>query len=178
MATLKSIKIKNYRSIGNNPVTIEFPENQPVILIGENNSGKTNIIRAIEILFGEWHPKYKEFDDHDYYNRSAISKIIIKAEVSDFQNKFGRNSEYSCKGFELEKEKGKDVKYVAIQEDRNENSYVSNPLREELSAIFVSSEQNLTYQLSYSTKYTLLSKVTKAFHDKLTSDDKRVRRLK
>jgi len=58
MAKLKSITIENYRSIGNSPVTIKFPENQPVILIGENNSGKTNIIRAIEILFGEWHPKY------------------------------------------------------------------------------------------------------------------------
>jgi len=91
MATLKSITIENYRSIGNNPVTIEFPKNQPVILIGENNSGKTNIIRVIEILFGEWHPKYKEFDDHDYYNRSANNKIIIKAEVSDFQNKLGKN---------------------------------------------------------------------------------------
>ncbi|MEJ5265768.1 MAG: AAA family ATPase [Bacteroidales bacterium] len=180
MAKLKSITIENYRSIGNSPVTIKFPENQPVILIGENNSGKTNIIRAIEILFGEWNPKYKEFDDHDYYNRSANNKIIIKAEVSDFQNKLGKNSEHSCKGFKLEKEKekGKEVKYVAIQEDRNENFYVSNDLREELSAILVSSEQNLTYQLSYSTKYTLLSKVTKAFHEKLTSDEMRVNKLK
>ncbi len=178
MAKLKSITIENYRSIGNKPVTIEFPENQPVILIGENNSGKTNIIRAIEILFGEWHPKYKEFDDHDYYNRSANNKIIIKAEVSDFQNKLGRNSEYSCKGFKLEKEKGNETKYDAIQSDGNENPYVSNPLREELSAILISSEQNLTYQLSYSTKYTLLSKVTKAFHDKLTSDETRVNELK
>lgn len=179
MAKLKSITIENYRSIGNNPVTIEFPENQPVILIGENNSGKTNIIRAIEILFGEWHPKYKDFDDHDYYNRSADNnKIIIEADVSGFQNRLGKNGEHNCEGFKLEKEKRKETKYVAIQGDRNENPYVSNELREELSAILISSEQNLSYQLSYSTKYTLLSRVTKAFHDKLTSDEERVSKLK
>jgi len=32
MARLKSITIENYRSIGEEPITINFPENQPVIL--------------------------------------------------------------------------------------------------------------------------------------------------
>jgi len=179
MARIISITIENYRSIGNNPVTINFPENQPVILIGENNSGKTNIIRAIEILFGELHPKYKEFDDHDYYNRSANNKIIIEAEVSDFQNKLGRNGEYNCGGFKLQIEKNRQNYYAAIQlENKKENTYVSNELREELSAVYISSEQNLSYQLSYSTRYTLLSKLTRAFHDKLTSDNDRVNKLK
>lgn len=179
MAKLKSITIENYRSIGENPITIDFPENQPVILIGENNSGKTNIIRAIDILFGEWHPKYKEFEDHDYFGRKGENKIIIKAEVSEFQNKLGRSGEYTCTGFKLEVQKGGQNKFVAIQyEDGNENQYVSNELREELTAVLITSEQNLNYQLSYSTKYTLLSKVTKAFHDKLTSDADKVERLK
>jgi putative ATP-dependent endonuclease of OLD family len=44
--------------------------------------------------------------------------------------------------------------------------------------VLVSSEQNLSYQLSYATKYTLLSKVSRAFHDKLISDQDRVDRLK
>ena len=179
MAKLKSITIKNYRSIGGNSISINFPENQPVILIGENNSGKTNIIRAIDILFGEWHPKYKEFEDHDYFGRKGENKIVIKAVVSGFLNKLGRFGEYSCSGFQLEKQKNSENKFVAIQkENDNENQYVSNELREELSTVLISSEQNLNYQLSYSTKYTLLSKVTKAFHDKLTSDEDRVNSLK
>jgi putative ATP-dependent endonuclease of OLD family len=179
MARLKSITIENYRSIGENPITINFPENQPVILIGENNSGKTNIIRAIDILFGEWHPKYKEFEDHDYFGRNGENKIVIQAKVSEFQNRLGRAGEFTCGGFKLEVQKGSQNKYVAIQmEDGNDNQYVSNELREELSAVLISSEQNLNYQLSYSTKYTLLSKVTKAFHDKLISNDDRVNKLK
>jgi len=178
MASLTSITIENYRSIGENPITITFPENQPIIIIGENNSGKTNIIRAIDILFGEWHPKYKEFEDHDYFGRNGENKIIIKAEVSGFQNRLGRNGEYTCTGFNLEVQKGVHNKFVAIQSDGNDNQYVSNELREELSTVLITSEQNLNFQLSYSTKYTLLSKVTKAFHDKLTSDANKINRLK
>lgn len=179
MARLKSITIENYRSIGEDPLIINFPENQPVILIGENNSGKTNIIRAIDILFGEWHPKYKEFEDHDYFGRNGENKIVIKADVSEFQNRLGRSGEFTCGGFKLEVQKGVHNKFVAIQyEYGNENQYVSNELREKLSTVLISSEQNLNYQLSYSTKYTLLSKVTKAFHDKLTSDNDKVDKLK
>ena len=179
MARLKSITIENYRSIGEDPITINFPENQPVILIGENNSGKTNIVRAIDILFGEWHPKYKEFEDHDYFGRKGENKIVIKANVSEFQNRLGKSGEYTCAGFKLEVKKGSQNNFVAIQmEDGNENQYVYNELREELSTVLITSEQNLNYQLSYSTKYTLLSRVTKAFHDKLTSEEDRVNRLK
>jgi putative ATP-dependent endonuclease of OLD family len=179
MARLKSITIENYRSIGEDPITINFPENQPVILIGENNSGKTNIIRAIDILFGEWHPKYKEFEDHDYFGRNGENKIIIQAKVSEFQKKLGKSDKYTYTGFKLEVKKGSENNFVAIQmEDGKENSYVRNELREELSTVLISSEQNLNYQLSYSTKYTLLSKVTKAFHDKLTSDADKINRLK
>ena len=44
---------------------------------GENNSGKSNIIRAIEMLFGEYHPKFKKLEDHDHYNRDTNNQIII-----------------------------------------------------------------------------------------------------
>jgi putative ATP-dependent endonuclease of OLD family len=178
MAKLESITIQNYRSIGENSVTINFPENTPIILIGENNSGKTNIIRAIDILFGEWHPKYKEFEDHDYFERNPTQTIKIIAKVSEFQSRLGRNKEYECVGFELSAQKGQPNNFVAIQDNEEENQYVSNDIRDELSAVLISSEQNLEYQLSYSTKRTLLSKVTKAFHDRLTSDDDKIERLK
>jgi putative ATP-dependent endonuclease of OLD family len=76
MPRLKSITIENFRSIGEVPVTIRFPENKPVILLGENNSGKSNIVRAIELLFGEFHPKYKKLDDYDHYQRNPHNRIV------------------------------------------------------------------------------------------------------
>ncbi|MCF0055387.1 ATP-dependent endonuclease [Dyadobacter sp. CY356] len=178
MPRLKQIIIEGFRSISDQ-VVINFPENKPVVLIGENNSGKSNIIRAIELMFGEFHPKYKKLEDYDHYKRDTSNQVIIEATVTGFNARLGRASEFSCGGFKFQAQKGKENNFYAIQaEDGRENMYVSTNLREELLCIVVNSEQNLNFQLSYSSKYTLLSKVTKAFHDKLTDDKDRVEKLK
>ncbi len=178
MPRLQQITIEGFRSIAEQ-VVINFPDNKPVVLIGENNSGKSNIIRAIELMFGEFHPKYKKLEDYDHYKRDTNNQVIIEASVTGFSARLGRSFEFSCGGFKFEAQKGKENIFNAIQaEDGRENIYVSTNLREELLCIVVNSEQNLNFQLSYSSKYTLLSKVTKAFHDKLTDDKDRVDKLK
>jgi putative ATP-dependent endonuclease of OLD family len=179
MPRLKSITIENFRSIGEVPVTIRFPENKPVILLGENNSGKSNIVRAIELLFGEFHPKYKKLDDYDHYQRNPHNRIVITADVSGFVQKLGKSQQYSVGGFKFGCQKNHENEFVAIQaEDGGENVYVSTSLREELLCVMVNAEQSLNYQLSYSTKYTFLYKVTKAFHDRLLDNPQRVDHLK
>lgn len=178
MPRLKQITIEGFRSI-EEQVVINFPENMPVILIGENNSGKSNIIRGIEMMFGEFHPKYKKLEDYDHYKRNPKNQVSIQANVQGFDGRLGRSNEFTCGGFRFVAQKGKENMFNAIQaEDGLENMYVRSDLRDELLCIVVNSEQNLNYQLSYSTKYTLLSKVTKAFHDKLTEDPEKVDKLK
>jgi putative ATP-dependent endonuclease of OLD family len=157
---------------------ISFPENMPVVLIGENNAGKSNIIRAINLMFGEFHPKYKGLEDYDHYKRDPRRTVNIEADVSGFQGRLGRSREFSCTGFTYSRTKGSESTYEAIQEDGNTNQYVSNELRNEVSSILVSSEQDLSYQLSYTSKYTLLSKVTRKFHDRLSEDKEKVAALK
>lgn len=166
MAKLKYIRIKNYRSI--NEVEIKFPLNQPVILIGENNSGKSNILRAIDLMFGETYPKYKEFDNHDYYGRNGEYEIYIEAGVE--------LSDKSIKAFILEKSKNKETNYFVS--DKKTNYNVKNELRQQICTILINSQQTLEYQLSYSSKYTLLSKLTKAFHEKLVCNKDREAKLK
>lgn len=179
MQRLKSISIENFRSIGEEPVEINFPIDSPLIILGENNSGKTNIVRAIEIMFGEYHPKYKKLDDYDHFQRNPKNQVVIDAEVSGFNNRLGRQGEFTCGGFSFTCVKLKENEFAAIQaEDGNKNIYVSNLIREELLCVIVNAEQNLSYQLSYASKFTLLSKVTKAFHDKLTDDEDKVKTLK
>ena len=178
MPRLRQITIEGFRSISGQ-VVINFPENMPVVLIGENNSGKSNIIRAIELMFGEFHPKYKKLEDFDHFKRDTNNQVIIEARVNGFKAKLGKTSEFSCDGFKFQAQKGKENNFSALQvEDGKENIYVSTNLREELLCIVVNSEQNLNFQLSYASKHTLLSKVTKAFHDKLTDDKDRVEKLK
>jgi|SRR5690554_956462 len=178
MAKLQRLIIENFRSIGEDTVMIDFPENKPVILIGENNAGKSNVIRALELMFGEFHPKFKKLDDFDHFGRCTENEIRIKAEVQGLVNTMGYQN-YHCSGFEFSKVRGREAEFYAIQsEDGGKNQYVKNELREELLCIVVNSEQNLNYQLSYTSKFTLLSKVTKAFHDKLVESEERVNKLK
>ncbi len=49
MARITRLTIEGYRSIGS-PVTIAFPRNQPVVLVGENNAGKSNIVKALQLV--------------------------------------------------------------------------------------------------------------------------------
>jgi putative ATP-dependent endonuclease of the OLD family len=177
MARLESLTIENFRSI-QDPVTISFPRRKPAILLGENNVGKSNIIRALELMFGEFHPKFKKLEDYDHYGRCTANRISITAQVSEFQGRIGR-SRSDCSGFEFSKARNHETEYYAIQAaDGEKCGYVSGDLRDELLCIVVGSDQSLSYQLSYSSKFTLLSKVTKAFHDRLVQCDERVDRLK
>ena len=180
MPRLTQLTIENFRSVGETPITIDFPDRQPLILIGENNAGKSNIIRALELMFTEFHPKYKKLDDYDHYQRDTNNGINIEAVISGLQGKVKNyGTPYGVNGFRFRAKKGVENDFVAVQtEDGNENKYVSNALREELLCVVVSSEQNLSYQLSYTSKFTLLSKVTKSFHDKLNESTERVDRLK
>lgn len=177
MARLESLTIENFRSI-QDPVTISFPRRKPAILLGENNAGKSNIIRALELMFGEFHPKFKKLEDYDHYGRCTANRISITAQVSGFQGRIGR-SRSGCSGFEFSKARNHETEYYAIQAADGERcAYVSGDFRDELLCIVVGSDQSLSYQLSYSSKFTLLSKVTKAFHDRLVQCDERVDRLK
>ena len=140
--------------------------------------GKSNIIRALELMFGEFHPKFKKLEDYDHYGRCTANRISITAQVSEFQGRIGR-SRSDCSGFEFSKARNHETEYYAIQAaDGEKCGYVSGDLRDELLCIVVGSDQSLSYQLSYSSKFTLLSKVTKAFHDRLVQCDERVDRLK
>lgn len=49
MARITRLTIEGYRSIGS-PVAITFPRNQPVVLVGEHNTGTSNIWRRPESI--------------------------------------------------------------------------------------------------------------------------------
>lgn len=48
---LRSLSVRNFRCIGNNPVKVDLDD--IVVLVGPNNSGKSSILRAYEIAVSE-----------------------------------------------------------------------------------------------------------------------------
>ncbi|MCX7759487.1 MAG: ATP-binding protein, partial [bacterium] len=182
---LKSIHIKNFKSISE--VTIDFPEDKPIILIGENNSGKSNILRAIDLMFGDYHPSYIKMDIQEDFNinlkknsKAHNIEISIVAEVDDFVIIDEKdNKEKEIKNFSFSCKRGEMPSYYAVTKDKRykDKHGIKKDQKQKIYAVFINNEETLNYHLSYSSKNTLLSKFTKAFHEKLKRDDDKVKNL-
>ena len=61
---ISRVLIKGFRSIKQCDIIFKPGKN---ILIGKNSSGKSNIITAIDILFGERHPSRFETNEGEFY---------------------------------------------------------------------------------------------------------------
>jgi len=61
----------NFRSL--KQVFVRF-ENGKNVIVGKNNSGKSNIIKGIEILIGEKFPSYINFSNNDYYTYESVDE--------------------------------------------------------------------------------------------------------
>lgn len=74
---IKDIQIENFRSIKSE--TISF-DKKCLILIGKNEAGKSNFLRAIAALFGEY--KLSSKDKRKRINNESISEYCIYAKFS------------------------------------------------------------------------------------------------
>lgn len=77
---ITKIKIKNYRSFDNSENLIELPNiKSPISIVGCNNSGKSNFLKAILIACG--HRDYgQKFTEDDFYFRDIANNIDITVE--------------------------------------------------------------------------------------------------
>lgn len=73
---IKSIIIKNFRSIGSDGVNISFDSNITA-LIGKNNVGKSNILAAIDYILGGYWAYEKDFTLEDFYQKNINNDIEI-----------------------------------------------------------------------------------------------------
>ncbi len=76
---LYQIHIENYRSIEN----ITFALNKCNILVGKNNSGKSNVLKAIDLVLGERYPKLTK---NDFFNQDETKTIKIDLYFNNFSD--------------------------------------------------------------------------------------------
>ena len=92
---LSEVYIKNYRSI--EELTLKLGKCS--IIVGKNNSGKSNILKAIDLVLGE---KYIKLTKNDFYNRDENREIKIKLTFTDLTpeeiTKIQSNITYGAKG--------------------------------------------------------------------------------
>ncbi|MGB3345413.1 MAG: AAA family ATPase [Aequorivita sp.] len=75
---LHKLIIKNFRSIGENPVEIELDD--IVVLVGANNAGKSSILKAYELVMSEG-SKQSELSIEDFPNHKIIEDKYPEIEL-------------------------------------------------------------------------------------------------
>jgi putative ATP-dependent endonuclease of the OLD family len=99
---LSRLVAKNYRSI--DCVDIKFTEGKNVI-VGKNNSGKSNIMKALDLVLGESSPTYAKSDnitEHDFRNINGKleNEILIWCELSrSSEEQLNYDEMYNAYGF-------------------------------------------------------------------------------
>lgn len=178
MGRIRGVSLEYYRSI-REEIEIRFPASVPIVLIGENNAGKSNIVRGIEVVVGEYWPGTHEPDDHEFHGRDKDNgpiEINIDLDGVVHTDSRGRSRTVSRLLWRFPGSDGKSHFRCILK--NGESVYVNNDVRDQCACIVIGADRRLSYQLSYSSKYTLLSKLMKRFHQALTSDPARVQSLK
>ena len=78
---LSRVYIENYRSI--RKVDLKFQKGKNTI-VGRNNSGKSNILKAIDLVLGEYSPTYNKSEnivDGDFHCGNTDNPIFIWCEI-------------------------------------------------------------------------------------------------
>lgn len=165
---VKTLRVKNLRSVGDQ-VTLTFPSSGALVLLGENNAGKSNITRAIDILFGEQWPGSRQLEEHDFHGRDSDGlSIDISADVEDLPCPYcGESIQQLRWSYDLQSDEGP-AKYSFRCTCRK--TYPNKQLRSMLASTRMDTDRQLGYQLSYASKYTMLSKLMHRFHERLLAD--------
>ena len=177
MARIKSLSIKGYRSI-KDKIELRFPKNVPLVLVGENNAGKTNILRAIDLVLGEFWPGSKEPEDHEFWNRDPTNgKIEIEIQFEELKVDGGTSLD-KLRWVYDPNSTTKKCDFIAVSSLGKSTNYVKSEWRDQCMCMYIGADRRLSYHLSYASKWTLLSKLMHKFHEALIQEQNRVSKLK
>ena len=162
------IKIQNFRSIRD----LEIKLGKMNAFIGPNNAGKSNIMRALNLVLGETWTSPRSFNDKDFYKYDKTNPIIIEVY---FDKPLSCDKEVY--GFRLTYD-GDNCEYVTIDDKGSEITYgsgrskkVSNEMKEEVSLMYLSLERQASMQVRPS-KWTLYGKLLRYLNDQIEQENK------
>lgn len=149
---ISRVIIKNYRSIKSLELNFNSGKN---VIVGKNNSGKSNIIKAIDIVLGESSPtyaKYNNITENDFYSNGTETnkKLMIFCELQKNKDeKISREDAKKCKFY---------GKYI-------DNLYDENDIEQNKSVIYNNLEYYETTKEDRNEKWTNLYYKSKTFNE-------------
>ena len=159
--------IEDFRSIES--VAIRFPLDTPVVLFGPNNSGKSNVVRAMDVMLGERWPPTIQFEDSDSRERDPhrFPNIVLSAMFNgEYYPGTFRNAAADHIVFRTNFESERKTENCFTYPDGNK-MYLSQESRQKCQLIMVDATRDIERQLSYFSKYSMLSRMAHRMHDAL-----------
>lgn len=169
---ISSVEVHNYRSIKSATMGLQALN----AIVGPNNAGKSNVLRAIGTVLGpKWPPNALSEEDR---NRDAEgASIIIKVRFDTPIPKDYYGTTFQAHGFELEwrAEDNSEFNCLDYQGQTLTNKYgnpvrVDNELRRKVPALHVDAKRDLSRELGAS-QWTILGKILKAIEGQLSGDE-------
>ncbi len=162
--------IKNFRSIKNLDIELENLN----AFIGPNSAGKSNILKALNLIIGNTWPTIRSFDETDFYCYNKSNDIVIEIRFSN-PIKYFSNDVY---GFRLTCN-GRDTDYVAIDNDGQNLTYftsgkdirVNSQMKDNINMMYLPLDRQ-AYQQIKPSRWTVYGKLIKYVSDQIGNDDK------
>jgi len=153
---IEELIIENFRSIES--LNLRFGKINA--FIGPNNAGKSNIMKALNLVLGESYPSVRSFNEKDFYNYNKSAPIKIEVR---FDSPLMCNT--NVYGFMLTFD-GNDCKYLAIDNTGNILTYypsrsdvrVSNKMKDEVVLMYLGLDRQALQQIR-ATQWTLYGKL-------------------
>lgn len=165
---IRRIHIENYRSIED----LELEFSSVNALVGANNSGKSNILRALNLVLGETWPS-KPFSDKDFFQHDLTRTIHIQV--------FFRaplQCDHAVEGFWLRCAANQSPEFFAIDANGNECEWpngtpkrVSASMRGEVALLYLGLDREAESQLR-SNQWTLYGKLLRSIEAALPAATK------
>ncbi|OWP56898.1 MAG: hypothetical protein B2I17_03335 [Thermoplasmatales archaeon B_DKE] len=172
MVIVDRVHIENFRSIKN--VDLKF--HQLNAIIGPNNAGKSNILKALSIVLGETYPSSRMFEENDYFDRDLdkVIKIDVRFDNSFIEPRYLME----ISGFRLECYK-EDFTYIALDSKGEPLKYnnggvvrVSQDMRDEVPLLFLDVDRQSAHQVR-ATQWTLYGKILRQIEKNIPDINKK-----
>jgi predicted ATP-dependent endonuclease of OLD family len=174
---ISKVEIENFRSIKH----LVLEPKDICVLVGSNGAGKSNVLKAIDLLLGETYPTQRSFTKNDFYNREFNETIRIKLTFSEtlksckLTNAETRSKE-SCEPTSLElthtekEDAGNFQTHFFAYDSKDKKYWASGKARDQSSFVYVPSERRLEKEMTVS-QWTLLGKILKKIDDNFRAKD-------
>ena len=91
------VRIEHFRSVKET----DLEPGSLCVLIGENNAGKSNILKALNLVLGDTWPTERSFSDDDFHGLDTTKDIVIQVFFETETEVWRNQHKMKVAGFEL-----------------------------------------------------------------------------